>query len=489
MSSSSPNGEANSAEGRIWIHSPLELIPCSSSITSIPKVSIVRCPLPKKTPYSPPQDRLHNLAPPYFSLHPCTQGDDNPLQIFLNKIRQSKLDMYRSQYREKVLATEDESRIETRRIFGCSSGSGRDVHEVEVTIYHPPLKKNNHRIINDEIDENSRAGIESENNDDTSKNNTSKILETLPSIPRGICLHVHGGGWLWGDSRYQVAHRCLEMARVLNVVVVSVEYSLLAGREEGLEQQQCKEDGFLFDPLQEVITAMEWIESCASEEFLCPSDKSMSNFIASGESSGAHLLMLAMLHRRDRVLTNARKEKQDLITTIEPRYQNDSKKRIKENKQLSSIWKCMNLVYGVFDLSGTPSVRADGVASMPLCGKDLLWMYRLYCANINARRQEKSEDAKHDACYTMNPSNSPLYANLCNMPPALFTIGTSDPLIDDTMFMASRYSLCGSRVEMAIYEGGEHGIGHFGVQEDEEMGKRAREYTLEFMGRHLGESG
>jgi len=384
-----------------------------------------------------------------------------------------------------VLNSKDERLIETRKICGGSSGSGRDVHEVEVTIYRPPLKNTNYRTSHVENGGKSRAGLKF-NDCDTSTNNTTEL-----SIPRGICLHVHGGGWLWGDSRFQVAHRCLEMALVLNVVVVSVEYSMLGWRRERLLQQQYEGDELLFDPLQDVIAAMEWIESCASDELIGPSGEiCANNLIASGESSGAHLLMLAMLNRRDRIMSVTKKEKQDFIATKDPGNQNDSNDRSKEIKKLSSIWKCINLVYGVFDLSGTPSIRSDGMTSMPLCGNDLLWMYQLYCSNVSARGQTAtSDDARHDKVNPMDPFVSPLYANLCNMPPALFTIGTSDPLIDDTMFMASRYNLCGNHVEMAIYEGGEHGIGHFGVQEEEEMGKLAREYTLEFMGRHLDESG
>ena len=71
------------------------------------------------------------------------------------------------------------------------------------------------------------------------------------------------------------------------------------------------------------------------------------------------------------------------------------------------------------------------------------------------------------------------------MPPALLSVGTADPLLDDTLFMANKYSAYGNNIELAIYEGGEHGIGHFGIQEDEEMGTRARKHTLDFMKQHL----
>jgi acetyl esterase/lipase len=42
------------------------------------------------------------------------------------------------------------------------------------------------------------------------------------------------------------------------------------------------------------------------------------------------------------------------------------------------------------------------------------------------------------------------------MPPALFTRGTLDPLLDDTLFMAARWEAAGSPAEVAIYRGAPH---------------------------------
>ena len=56
---------------------------------------------------------------------------------------------------------------------------------------------------------------------------------------------------------------------------------------------------------------------------------------------------------------------------------------------------------------------------------------------------------------------------------------------NNSLFMASKYSSYRNHVELAIYEGGEHGVGHFGLQEEEEMGIRARRHTLAFMKEYL----
>jgi acetyl esterase/lipase len=47
------------------------------------------------------------------------------------------------------------------------------------------------------------------------------------------------------------------------------------------------------------------------------------------------------------------------------------------------------------------------------------------------------------------------------MPPALFTAGTMDPLLDDTLFMASRWLVAGNGTELAIYPGGTHAFDAF----------------------------
>jgi acetyl esterase/lipase len=47
------------------------------------------------------------------------------------------------------------------------------------------------------------------------------------------------------------------------------------------------------------------------------------------------------------------------------------------------------------------------------------------------------------------------------MPPALFTVGTRDALLDDSMFMYTRWLAAGNQAELAIYPGGAHGFTAF----------------------------
>ncbi|KAL7540448.1 hypothetical protein ACHAXR_010113 [Thalassiosira sp. AJA248-18] len=433
MSSSHDDGSlgCDNKNGRIWTHRPFQITPTtpsSSSSTSV-KPKITNCPLPKTTPHSAPVDKLHSLV----------SSSPSP-DKYLEQIHQSKVEFYETQFQSRV-TKEEWPRIDRRTIQSpCGLG------EVDATIYFPEKEKVIH--------------------DDTS----SKL--------QGICLHVHGGGWLWGDSYHQVAHRCLEMAQSLNVAVVSVEYSLFCQVNRHSENNKSN----AFDPVNDVSVAIDWIESNGVREL-----NAYPSFVGSGESSGAHLLLLAMLNRRDR-------DEVALHPPVPLPTMNSSPTSQSTNAASSSwstsSWKCLNLVYGVYDISGTPSIRADGDSSSPLCGNDLLFLYDLYYSKVqesmkstgdgsnSAQKSNPSLDRQH-------PSLSPLYANLSHLPPALISTGTADPLLDDSLFMANKYSSYGNHVELAIYEGGEHGIGHFGVQEDEEMGVRARGHTLDFMKEYL----
>jgi len=360
--------------------------------------AISRCPLPTSSPRTSSEEKLH-----YLSSKSSSIGE------FVESVRQSKADFYKSQFNTRV-TEEDRKRIEPRTV-DSPNGLGK----VDVTIYYPEISSNDKKL-------------------------------------DGLCLHCHGGGLLFGDSYHQVAHRCLEMAQSLNVAVVSVEYSLFT---------QANRHTNSFNPVNDVLTAIEWLESKGVEEF-----NAQPCFLASGESSGAYVLLLAMLRRRDRDNNNTK------LHPSLPLPPPNVSTTCQEQPSFLITWKCLNLVYGVFDLSGTPSIHADGDTSVPLCGNDLLWMYDLYFSKA------QQQSIKH-------PSISPLYANLSHMPPALLSVGSADPLLDDTLFMADKYSAYGNNIELAIYEGGEHGIGHFGIQEDEEMGTRARRHTLDFMKKHL----
>jgi len=130
--------------------------------------------------------------------------------------------------------------------------------------------------------------------------------------------------------------------------------------------------------------------------------------LIAGESAGAHLAVATLLRLRDE----------------------------HGIRELSGA----ALTYGVYDLRGTPSARNWGerplLLSTPLID---------YYANHYAPPAER-----------LNPDVSPLFADLSGLPPALFSVGTEDPLFDDTQFMATRWRAAGNPTELRVYPGAPH---------------------------------
>jgi acetyl esterase len=100
-----------------------------------------------------------------------------------------------------------------------------------------------------------------------------------------------------------------------------------------------------------------------------------------------------------------------------------------------------NLVFGCFDLSMTPSQRNWGGRTFVLSTPTIEWFNGQYVQQVEKRR---------------DPDISPLYAQLSGLPPALFTVGTLDPLLDDSLFMHARWLAAGNRADLAVYPGGAH---------------------------------
>lgn len=102
-----------------------------------------------------------------------------------------------------------------------------------------------------------------------------------------------------------------------------------------------------------------------------------------------------------------------------------------------------NLQAGCFDARLTPSMRNWGDEPLILNTRDMSMFVKLFLTNGGS-----PED----------PDISPMLADLKGMPRALFTCGTRDPLIDDTLFMAARWRAAGAQAELAIWPGAPHGF-------------------------------
>src|SRR5271170_5678785 len=107
-----------------------------------------------------------------------------------------------------------------------------------------------------------------------------------------------------------------------------------------------------------------------------------------------------------------------------------------------------NLVYGAYDLSMTPSQKQFGNERLVLRTIDMDKFNSAYLLGAKDRR---------------HPDISPLYAGLTGLPPALFSVGTRDGLLDDSLFMYARYIVAGNRAELAVYPGGAHAFNIFPI--------------------------
>jgi acetyl esterase/lipase len=104
----------------------------------------------------------------------------------------------------------------------------------------------------------------------------------------------------------------------------------------------------------------------------------------------------------------------------------------------------LNLCQGCYDLSGTPSMRA-GDDALVISRRSVDMHMSRFLPGMSAEERR-------------NPEVSPLFADLSRLPPALFTAGTFDPLLDDNLFMHARWIAAGNRAELALYPGGFHGF-------------------------------
>ncbi|MEM7411747.1 MAG: alpha/beta hydrolase [Myxococcota bacterium] len=109
-----------------------------------------------------------------------------------------------------------------------------------------------------------------------------------------------------------------------------------------------------------------------------------------------------------------------------------------------------NLVYGLYDLSGVPSHAAFDDRKVLLNSTNIDWFTRCFVP---------------DPALLRDPDVSPLYADLSEAPPVLFTVGTLDPLLDHTLFLYPRWVAAGRPAELQVFPGAPHGFDGFPVPE------------------------
>jgi acetyl esterase/lipase len=247
---------------------------------------------------------------------------------------------------------------------------------------------------------------------------------------RGLFMHIHGGGWVLQDEKSQDPP-LQGLADELGLVVVSVGYRL------------APEHPFPSGP-EDCYDAAEYLVVNAKEKF-----GAELKFVG-GESAGGHLSMLVTLH---------------LLQHEEQRYRDFG-------------FKGLLLHFGSFSFNWLPQVYNWVRDPCLVLDRDLMEHYR--DAFLPGWTQETLVD----------PKVSPLYADLGplrgKLPAALYTCGTEDPLLDDTLFMSAKWKAAGAETVVKIVPGVPHGFIMF--PKDVE-GPRAAEGMTEveaFVNRRIG---
>lgn len=210
----------------------------------------------------------------------------------------------------------------------------------------------------------------------------------------GVYLHIHGGGWVLGAADQQDM-LLQRFADEARVAVVSVDYRLAPEHPYPAGPDDC-------------AAAAAWVIENA------PNEWGTERIVIGGESAGAHLSALTLL-------------------------------RLRDDLGAPDAVRAANLVFGAYDMSLTPSSRAWGDTNLVLSTPIMKWFGDQFMPGTSAEERRR-------------PELSPLYADLSGLPPALFTVGTRDPLIDDSLFMSMRWHAAGNDATLSVYPESIHGF-------------------------------
>jgi acetyl esterase/lipase len=220
-----------------------------------------------------------------------------------------------------------------------------------------------------------------------------RLRTFVPDQVDAVLLHIHGGGFVTGSPEMtDLLHEAL--SKELNLAFASVDYRLAPEHPYPAGPDDCE-------------AAALWLLEHAEREF------GTARLLIGGESAGAHLAACTLLRLRDR---------------------HDAADR----------FAGANLVFGWYDLGGTPSQLGSPERPDVLTVELLRYFAELFTPG-------RSVEERRD------PDISPLYADLHGLPPALFTVGADDHLVDDTMLMAARWQLAGNDAELLVYPETPHG--------------------------------
>ncbi|KAF2630216.1 alpha/beta-hydrolase [Macroventuria anomochaeta] len=222
-----------------------------------------------------------------------------------------------------------------------------------------------------------------------------RVFKPAGGVSRGIHLHIHGGGWVLQSEHYQDTY-LKYMADHYELTVFSVGYRLAPEHPWPAGGEDCYD-------------AAEWLVKNGPDVF------GGELMFTGGESAGGHLACLVAFH----------------LLSSTPSF----------------AFRGLLLHFGCYDLSGfLPHVEHHE--------KHLVIDHDVMAAYINALLPNTTIEQRRD------PSISPFFKDIrgLKLPPALFTCGSEDPLLDDTVFMGAKWQMWGNEAVVKIYNGAPHGF-------------------------------
>jgi acetyl esterase len=97
---------------------------------------------------------------------------------------------------------------------------------------------------------------------------------------------------------------------------------------------------------------------------------------------------------------------------------------------------------GIYDFGQTPSQRQSTEA--------------MFLSPARLRSMPESAFPGVTGEALRDPQYSPLYARLHGLPPAIFSVGAQDSVLDDTLFMAQRWRAAGNSADLEVYPEAPH---------------------------------
>jgi acetyl esterase/lipase len=206
--------------------------------------------------------------------------------------------------------------------------------------------------------------------------------------------------------------RLWALAQRARLAVVSVDYRLAPEHPFPAGPDDC-----------EIVAR--WLARHAPAEF------GTERLLIGGESAGAHLSVVTLLRLRDR-------------------------------HGITGAFRGAHLLFGPYDLSMTPSQRTFS-RRLVSNTESLRRTYELFTPGMSAEQRR-------------DPQVSPLFADLAGMPPARIVVGTEDPLLDDSLFLAQRWRVAGAPVCLGVVAGAMHGFTLFPLTVTERELRRQQEF-------------